>query len=207
LILAADSRFAYVVFLADRHETRQAAEDIESVVTGEGLYRRWLANLDREYGRKQAEAIRQVLAVLAATEEAHAWVFGAGRKIDPATGSALTPLPEQFEGLEIGLLARLLDHDRPQAATHDRIDAGLLFTLQTLQGVLWLSRAGVGTTRFRLALKEFLPAATPDPEVGPLLRLMQARLSRPRRVCWPDSQGREARRPPGPAAHPVRPGD
>jgi hypothetical protein len=38
-------------------------------------------------------------------------------------------LPEQFEGLEIGLLARLLDLDRPQAEAHDRIDPGLLITL------------------------------------------------------------------------------
>src|SRR6516162_7330877 len=39
------------------------------------------------------------------------------------------------------------------------------------------------------------------------LRPRYRRISRPRRVCWPDSQGREARRPAGPAAHPVRAGD
>lgn len=89
----------------------------------------------------------------------------------------MTPLPEQFEGLEIGLVARLLDLDRPDAAAHERIDPGLLFTLQTLQGVLWVSRAGAGTTRFRLALKEFLPVAQADPVVGPILRLMQARMA------------------------------
>jgi hypothetical protein len=41
-----------------------------------------------------------------------------------------------------------------------------------LQGVIWVSRAGTGTTRFRLALKEFLPAAKDDPIVGPMLPLM-----------------------------------
>ena len=137
----------------------------------------WLANLEREYGRKQAESIRQVLALLAAMEEAHAWVFGEGRKLDPATGGALTPLPEQFAGTEISLLALLLDLDRPEADAHDRIDPGLLSTLQMLQGVLWVSRAGEGTTRFRLALKEFLPAAKDDPVVGPMLKLMQARVA------------------------------
>jgi tetratricopeptide (TPR) repeat protein len=175
IIAAADSRFAYVTFLADRVE-QVSAEDIGALGTGAQLYQRWLAGLDFEYGRKRAEAIRQVVALLAGAEEAHAWVFGSGRKIDPATGSALTPLPEQFEGLEIGLLARLLDLDRPVAAAYDRIDPGLLLTLQTLQGVLWVSR-GAGDSRFRLALKEFLPAAKGDPVVGPLLPLMQARMA------------------------------
>jgi hypothetical protein len=41
--------------------------------------------------------MRQVLALLAAA--AHAWVFDAGRKTDPATGGVLTPLPGQFAGL------------------------------------------------------------------------------------------------------------
>jgi hypothetical protein len=178
IVRAADSRFAYVSFLADRREVGQvSAENIAALAMGSGLYRLWLANLEREYGRKQAEAIRQVLALLAAMEEAHAWVFGEGRKIDPATGGALTPLAEQFAGLEIGLLARLLDLDRPQAETHDRIDPGLLLTLQMLQGVLWGSRADEGATRFRLALKEFLPAAKDDPAVGPMLKLMQARVA------------------------------
>ncbi|MFK4623509.1 tetratricopeptide (TPR) repeat protein [Bradyrhizobium diazoefficiens] len=178
IIRAADSRFAYASFLADRREVGQASvKNISALAPGSGLYQVWLANLEREYGRKQAEAIRQVLALLAAMEEAHAWVFGEGRKLDPATGGALTPLPEQFAGIEISLLARLLDLDRPEADAHDRIDPGLLLTLQMLQGVLWVSRAGTGTTRFRLALKEFLPAAKDDPVVGPMLKLMQARVA------------------------------
>jgi hypothetical protein len=178
IIRAADSRFAFVSFLADRREVGQVSvRNIAALTVGGGLYQRWLANLEREHGRKQAEAIRQVLALLAAIEEAHAWVFGEGRRVDPATGGALTPLPEQFAGLEIGLLARLLDLDRPQAEAHDRIDPGLLATLQMLQGVLWVSRAGEGATRFRLALKEFLPAAKDDPVVGPMLKLIQARVA------------------------------
>jgi tetratricopeptide (TPR) repeat protein len=85
--------------------------------------------------------MRQVLALLAAAEEVHAWVFDAGRKTDPATGGVLTPLSEQFEGLEVGLLARLLDLDRPgAAASYDRIDPGLLVTLQTLQGAVGVAR-------------------------------------------------------------------
>jgi tetratricopeptide (TPR) repeat protein len=142
------------------------------------LYRRWLAGLDLEYGRKQADAMRQVLALLAAAEEAHAWVFDAGRKTDPATGGVLTPLSEQFEGLEVGLVARLLDLDRPgAAASYDRIDAGLLVTLQTLQGVLWVWRGGGGASHFRLALKEFLPAAKGDAKLALLLPLMQVRIA------------------------------
>jgi hypothetical protein len=177
IIRAADDRFAYVSFLADRHESGQLPTGEIGTGTGRGLYRLWLANLEHEYGRKQAEAIRQVLALLAAAEEAHAFVFGAGRKIDPATGGALTPLPEQFSGLEIGLVAQLLDRDRPGAAAYDRIDPGLLFTLQTLQGVIWVSRAGEGATQFRLALKEFLPAAKADAVLGPLLPSMHARVA------------------------------
>jgi hypothetical protein len=141
IITAADGRFAYVSFLADRLE-QSPPGDLAGLGAGEGLYRRWLAGLDLEYGRKQADAMRQVLALLAAAEAAHAWVFDAGRKTDPATGGVLTPLSEQFEGLEVGLLARLLDLDRPQAVAYDRIDLGLLVTLQTPQGVLWVWRGG-----------------------------------------------------------------
>jgi tetratricopeptide (TPR) repeat protein len=173
IICAADNRFAYVSFLSDRWEIGAASE----VGTGTEVYRIWLANLERRHGRKQADAIREVLAMLAAAEEAHAWVFGTGRKIDPATGGVLTPLSEQFQGLEIEILAHLLDRDRPHAAAYDRLDPGLLFTLQTVQGVIWISRAGEGTTRFRLALKEFLPAAKADPIVGPMLPLMHARMA------------------------------
>jgi tetratricopeptide (TPR) repeat protein len=176
IIRAADARFAYVSFLADRCESGKiAASDFGA---GVGLYGLWLQNLDREHGPKQADAIRQVLALLAAAEEAHAWVFGGGRKIDPATGGALSPLPEQFSGLEILLLAQLLDLDRPGAAAYDRVDPGLKLTLQTLQGVIWVSRGGgAGATRFRLALKEFLPAAKADPMVGSMLPLTHARMA------------------------------
>src|SRR5262249_51373055 len=73
----ADNRLAYVSFLADRQETGQVAAG--DIGTGAGLYRVWLANLDREHGRKQADAIRQVLALLAAAEDAHAWMFGEDR--------------------------------------------------------------------------------------------------------------------------------
>jgi tetratricopeptide (TPR) repeat protein len=177
IIRAADGRFAYVSFLADRLEQLPPGS-LAGLGAGEGLYRRWLAGLDLEYSRKQADAMRQVLALLAAAEEAHAWVFDAGRKTDPATGGVLTPLSEQFEGLEVGLLARLLDLDRPgAAASYDRIDPGLLVTLQTLQGVLWVWRGGGGASHFRLALKEFLPAAKGDPKLAPLLPLMQARIA------------------------------
>jgi tetratricopeptide (TPR) repeat protein len=174
IIRAADGRFAYVSFLADRLEQLPPG-DLAGLGAGEGLYRHWLLGLDLEYGRKQADAMRQVLALLAAAEAAHAWVFDAGRKTDPATGGVLTPLSEQFEGLEVRLLARLLDLDRPGATSYDRIDPGLLVTLQTLQGVLWVWRGGGGASHFRLALKEFLPAAMGDPKLAPLLPLMQAR--------------------------------
>ena len=60
IIRAADGRFAYVSFLADRLE-QSPPGDLAGLGTGEGLYRRWLAGLDLEYGRKQADAMRQVL--------------------------------------------------------------------------------------------------------------------------------------------------
>jgi len=44
-------------------------------------------------------------------------------------------------------------------------------TLQTLQGVLWVWRGRGGASHFRLALKEFLPAAKGDPK----LRLVHRR--------------------------------
>jgi hypothetical protein len=142
IIKAADGRFAYVSFLAGRLEQAPPG-DLAGLGAGEGLYRRWLAVLDLDYGRKQADAMRQVLALLAAAEAAHAWVFDAGRKTDPATGGVLTPLSEQFDGLEVGLLARLLDLDGPgAAASYDRIDPGLLVTLQTLQGCCGYGAAG-----------------------------------------------------------------
>ena len=139
----------------------------------------WLQNLEREYGRKQADAMRQVLALRAgAAEEAHAWSFGAGRKIDPASGGALTPLPDNSTGWKSGCWRTCSDRDRPGTATYDRIDPGLLFTLQTLQGVIWISRAGQGATQFRLALKEFLPARREaDAFPAPRLKLMRARIA------------------------------
>jgi hypothetical protein len=78
-----------VSFLADRIEQRPGG-DMAALGAGEALYRHWLLGLDLEYGRKQADAIRQVLALLAGAEEAHGWVFGAGRKGDPAGGGVLT---------------------------------------------------------------------------------------------------------------------
>jgi hypothetical protein len=68
IITAADGRFAYVSFLADRMEQVSPSE-LARLGAGEELYRRWLAGLDLEYGRKQADAMRQVLALLAGAEE------------------------------------------------------------------------------------------------------------------------------------------
>jgi len=48
IIGAADGRFAYVSFLADRLEQLPPG-DLAGLGAGEGLYRRWLAGLDVEY--------------------------------------------------------------------------------------------------------------------------------------------------------------
>src|SRR5262249_46125998 len=144
----------------------------------EGLYRRWLAGLDLEYGRKQADAMRQGLALFGGGEGGHAWGYGAGRKTGPATRGVRRPLSGKVEGLEGGRLCRGVGRrPRRAAAAYDRIDRGLLVTLQTLQGVLWVWRGGGGASHFRLALKEFLPAAKGDPKLAPLLPLMQARIA------------------------------
>ena len=72
-------------FLADRLE-QVPAKEVHALGSGDALYRQWLAGLDLEYGRKQAEAIRQVLALLSGAEEAHAWVFNEGRKTQDRPG-------------------------------------------------------------------------------------------------------------------------
>jgi tetratricopeptide (TPR) repeat protein len=142
VIATADHRFAYVAFLTER--CQRGREDADSLrraaaeapadppanagadasgddaaaapTAGEALYRRWLAGLHLEYGHKLAERMRAVLALLHAAEQAHAWVFGAGRIEHPVTGAALTPLPEQFQGLPLAVLQTLLLLEPPRQA-------------------------------------------------------------------------------------------
>jgi tetratricopeptide (TPR) repeat protein len=142
IIATADHRFAYVAFLTER--CQRGREDADSLrraaaeapadppandgadasgdaaatapTAGEALYRRWLAGLHLEYGHKLAERMRAVLALLHAAEQAHAWVFGAGRIEHPVTGAALTPLPEQFQGLPLAVLQTLLLLEPPRQA-------------------------------------------------------------------------------------------
>jgi tetratricopeptide (TPR) repeat protein len=142
IIETADHRFAYVAFLTERCQRgredadslRRAAADAPAdppandgtdasgdaaaaaPTAGEALYRRWLAGLHLEYGHKLAERMRAVLALLHVAEQAHAWVFGAGRIEHPVTGAALTPLPEQFQGLPLAVLQTLLLLDPPRQA-------------------------------------------------------------------------------------------
>ncbi|MCP4168356.1 MAG: hypothetical protein GY759_21025, partial [Chloroflexi bacterium] len=183
VIDASAGRFAFVSFMVDRIEQGHLSEDhirklavsAERETQSEALYRHWLDGLAALYGRKRADALRRVLAALAAIEQAHSWIHGEGRQADPANGSALTSLEETFQGLSLISLASLLDMDRPQANTvYDRIDPGLHLLLETLQGVLWISRADRGVSRFRLALKAFLPVA--QEKLGAQMQLAHARL-------------------------------
>ena len=105
IIQAAGDRFVYVSFLADRCEAlgrTRLEEELGKVSAGDrvgpALYALWLDGLTRDYGRKEADRVRQVLCMLAAAEQAHGWVFGDGLRPDPVGGAALTMLGEAFAG-------------------------------------------------------------------------------------------------------------
>jgi tetratricopeptide (TPR) repeat protein len=168
VIAAADRRFAYVSFLADRIEAGRvdtamldALAGDPSAGRGEQLYVDWLRDLPHELGGKRAGQLKQMLATLAAVEAAHEWVFTEGFKPDPADPSrALTPLDETFSGLTLAALALLLDLDRPDAdKVYERVEPDLHLRLEALRGVLQVARGGTGSSRFRLELKAFLPVA------------------------------------------------
>lgn len=178
IVAAADRRFAYVAFLAER--CAQGKADRDSLLAavaregdaGQALYRRWLRDLGHEYGPKLAGPMREVLAMLWAAKRAHAWVFGAGRVQDPATGGALTPLPAAFEGLSLDTLQALLLHDRPGRAYSPE----LLLILQQMQGVLAIHR-GDGASRFRIGLKDLGPAVERDEALAPMIPRAHLRLA------------------------------
>jgi hypothetical protein len=177
IIRAADGRFAYVSFLADRLEQLPAG-DLAGLGAGERLYRRWLAGLDLEYGRKQADAMRQVLALLAAAKKGAG--LGVRRRAQDRSGNrrradAAVGTVRGAGGRAVGALVgprpagagRILRPHRPGAAGDVAVPAG---------GAMGMARRGRASL-FRLALKEFLPAANGDPKLSPLLPLMQARIA------------------------------
>ncbi len=176
---AADNRFAYVAFLTERcGRGKESRESLRQAGSGNALYVRWLQGLNIEYGRKLAGRMCQIMAILGAAQQAHDWVFGAGRIEDPATGGALTPLDENFSGIGLPVLQTLLMLDRPWSNRDDeRYDPGLLFTLQHLQGVLAIHRGGEGESRFRIGLKDFGPLLSDDADLAPMIQAAHARMA------------------------------
>lgn len=173
----AQRRFIYVSFLTQRLVELGDHINLQELGEGEELYANWLAGLDREYGNKRAEAMREVILFLAAAEEAHAWVYGAGRKIDLVNGEVLTPLPEDWRGLPIKVLAVLTQQDRPDEVGSTQIAPSLLFTLAALQSALGVWRGDDGTARYRLGLKGILPAVRQNSELARQLPRFHARLA------------------------------
>ncbi|RMF07749.1 MAG: hypothetical protein D6773_03210, partial [Alphaproteobacteria bacterium] len=180
IIAAAEGKFVYVSFLADRCKAL-GLKAVRALLAdapdrrGSALYEHWLAGLEREYGSKEADAIRDLLAVLAAAEEAHGWVFDEGARPDPVDGTPLTLLEERFDGLPLVMLARLLHADEVEGGTG--VDPLLMLRLERIQGVLWASRGGEATTRFRIGLKDLLPVLQADDEMGRRIRRAHARLA------------------------------
>ena len=101
IIEKANGRFAYVAFIVERLTRGQLdRQTLNSAEGGEGIYRAWLANLNQEHGAKRADALREILALLLAAEQAHSRVFGDLLIKDPVDGTALTSLSaEQFLSL------------------------------------------------------------------------------------------------------------
>ncbi|MBU2531178.1 MAG: hypothetical protein KKB37_00445 [Alphaproteobacteria bacterium] len=170
IIDKADRRFAFVSFIAERIVAGHLSlKDIGALENGDGIYRDWLADLDRTYGSKRADRLREILALLLAAEAAQARAFGPAMIPDPVDGTALTSFgSEQFEGLPVIVIAELMNlHDREALTPAERFDPRLIFDLQELQGALRISRSGDGSNKYRLALKEFAVAAEADPQLAP----------------------------------------
>ena len=177
IIEKANGRFAYVAFIVERLNRGQLdRQTLNSAEGGEGIYRAWLANLNQEHGAKRADALREILALLLAAEQAHSRVFGDLLIKDPVDGTALTSLSaEQFEGLSVDVLGELTNQYDAQAISDaERYDPYLVVNLQLLQGALWISRAGTGVSTYRLALKEFANVAAEDTLLGPDIKRAQS---------------------------------
>ena len=177
IIEKANGRFAYVAFIVERLTRGQLdRQTLNSAEGGEGIYRAWLANLNQEHGAKRADALREILALLLAAEQAHSRVFGDLLVKDPVDGTALTSLSaEQFEGLSVDVLGELTNQYDAQAISDaERYDPYLVVNLQLLQGALWISRAGTGVSTYRLALKEFANVAAEDALLGPDIKRAQS---------------------------------
>lgn len=146
----AEGRFVYVSFIVERLLRGALPLDrLGALAVGDDLYRSFLDGLDREFHPKLADAIRDVLLVLAAEERAHDWILGEGSQIDRATGGILKPVPELWPGLPLRALARLTAFN----TADDGYDGRFVEILLSLQGVLAVSRGDEGVPRYRLGLK------------------------------------------------------
>jgi hypothetical protein len=126
-----------------------------------------------EFHRKLADAIRDVLLVLAAEERAHDWMLGAGAQTDRATGGVLKPAPEEWPGLSLEALARHAALD----SANGGYDGRFVEILLSLQGVLAVSRGEVGAPRYRVGLKGLTEQIAAHPLLGRRLASIHARLA------------------------------
>jgi hypothetical protein len=172
----AEARFVYVGFVVDRLLRGALPFDrIDRIAVGDALYRDFLDGLDLEFHPKLADAIRDLLLVLAAEEEAHDWVLGKGALIDRSTGAILKPVPEQWPGLPLELLARHSALDLPRGAGGFGYDGRFVEILLSLQGVLAISRGEAGAPRYRLGLKGLAEQIVAHPVLGLQLPPIHAR--------------------------------
>jgi tetratricopeptide (TPR) repeat protein len=170
----AEGRFVYVAFIVDRLLRGAVPLDrIDALAVGDGLYRDFLDRLDREFHPKLADAIRDVLLVLAAEEEAHDWMLGAGAQTDRATGGILKPVPELWPGLPLGALARHAALDTVDGS----YDGRFVEILLCLQGVLAVSRGEAGAPRYRLGLKGLTQQIAAHPTLATRLPPVHAALA------------------------------
>ena len=161
LIGQAEQRFVFVGFLVEQLRGGQiTAETLEALGTGAAIYDRFIDGLEARYGAKRADDLLTVLCCLAAAELAHGWIFGEGAVRDGATGGILEPLPREWPGLELDLLASAAGMDEIADDRNPGFGAAFLEALILLQGALWVWRGEARATRYRLGLKELAARLT-----------------------------------------------
>ena len=156
LIGQSGGRFNLLAFLVEQHRGGSATEaELAALGQGPAIFDRFIQGLDGRFGEKRGHGLRQVLATLAAAEQAHAWAFDEGRVKDLATGGDLEPMARVFQGLDLSVLAAAVEMDEPNDDRSRGFGPAFVEALTLLQGVLWVWRGVTGLPRYRLGLRAF----------------------------------------------------
>lgn len=151
----ADSRFSFLSFIVEQVRGGEPLDTLGKYGKDEQMYDHFIDTLEVRYGPKRGDVLLDVLASLAAAEMAHAWIFGEGAVRDEATGGILEPLPSDWLGLDLKVLAAATALDERQSDGSLALSISFIEVLIVLQGSLRVWRGQQRDTRYGLGLKDF----------------------------------------------------